>query len=318
VEGASCPNGHNVQEGFVFCPACGATIACPNGHPVREGAKFCPQCGNAYATPNVSKATEMVTLAAKVGGEASDLLASPVSKPTGGVDIADVMAGESKTTKCPKCLVVFSRDLFESHRDTCRHRLVTCPKCNNLFGSETLERHLQNCGTRIVSGTPPKSSTKKHTIRNGLVLVGALVLVVGIIVVATSGGGASGPTESLLETNLLIQVQCTTASFCFDYPNVSYVDCSSAGDPYDPGGSYSTSWKPGAQITCQGYDGNGFLIGDIGITAEQGVSASNAQVLMADPPSYALAQYRYTDYWVYEYNGYNQYCHCVEPDGDGG
>jgi len=154
VEGASCPNGHNVQEGFVFCPACGATIACPNGHPVREGAKFCPQCGNAYATPNVSKATEMVTLAAKVGGEASDLLASPVSKPTGGVDIADVMAGESKTTKCPKCLVVFSRDLFESHRDTCRHRLVTCPKCNNLFGSETLERHLQNCGTRIVSGTP--------------------------------------------------------------------------------------------------------------------------------------------------------------------
>lgn len=162
--------------------------------------------------------------------------------------------------------------------------------------------------------SPPK---KKHSKRNLVAFFGALAVLVGIIVVVTSGGGSSGPSESLLETNLLTQVQ-SNASWGFGYPNVAYVDCSSAGLPYDPGGSYSISWKPGNDIICQGYDGNGFLIGDIGITVEQGTPSSKAIAIMSASPSLPGVQYRYTDDWVYEYNGYNQYCHCVEPDGDGG
>jgi uncharacterized protein YbaR (Trm112 family) len=128
-------------------------VLCPNGHEVVQGGLFCPYCGHAYVRPDVSKAAEMVTLAAKVGGGASGLPASPVQKPTGGVDIPDPMASESGYITCPKCRVAFSRGLFESHRGTCRHRLVTCPKCNNLFGSETLERHLQDCPGSVVYGT---------------------------------------------------------------------------------------------------------------------------------------------------------------------
>jgi hypothetical protein len=93
---------------------------------------------------------------------------------------------------------------------------------------------------------------------------------------------------------------------------VSYVDCSTSGAPYDPGGSYSIGWEPGAYIVCYGFDDTGYLIGDIDINVEQGTSASKAIAVMGDPPSQAVVQYRYTDGWVYEYNGWNVNCHCVE------
>ena len=148
-----CADGHVVPEDFHFCPACGVAVRCPNGHEVVLGALSCPDCGQAYARPDISKATEIVTLAAQVGGGASGLPASPVPKPTGGVDISDAMASESKYITCPKCRVTFSRGLFESHRDKCLYRLVTCTKCDELFGSETLESHLKYCTGRVVYGT---------------------------------------------------------------------------------------------------------------------------------------------------------------------
>jgi von Willebrand factor type A domain len=46
---AQCPNGHEVEDGAIYCPACGAQISgrrqCPNGHDVAGGASFCSVCG---------------------------------------------------------------------------------------------------------------------------------------------------------------------------------------------------------------------------------------------------------------------------------
>lgn len=49
---ATCPNGHQVQTGAIFCTTCGADVrvACPNGHLSAPGARFCETCGAVVAS----------------------------------------------------------------------------------------------------------------------------------------------------------------------------------------------------------------------------------------------------------------------------
>lgn len=48
MDGPTCPNGHDVDQEFAFCPRCGSELAvarCRNGHPVDPSFSFCPTCG---------------------------------------------------------------------------------------------------------------------------------------------------------------------------------------------------------------------------------------------------------------------------------
>jgi hypothetical protein len=148
-----CPDGHAAPDDCHFCPACGVAMRCPNGHEVVLGVLSCPDCGQAYATPNVSKATEIAALAAKAGGGFSGLPANPVPKPTGRADISDEMASESKLTKCPMCLVLFSSN-FEEHSSICSTVNVTCPNCDRVFGRDMLMKHVRHCTGPSLSVTP--------------------------------------------------------------------------------------------------------------------------------------------------------------------
>jgi len=49
---ASCPNGHQVRTGAVFCGVCGIDlrIVCRNGHSNKPGTRFCETCGAPVAS----------------------------------------------------------------------------------------------------------------------------------------------------------------------------------------------------------------------------------------------------------------------------
>jgi len=272
-------------------------MKCVDGHAVPEGFYFCPECSASVRCPNGH---------ARVQGALS----------------------------CPDCGQAYPRPLISAGGPTGDLKRPSLSPDDAPPPPSRAAQKVPVTTTPPISppASPPQpplgwheppvvTPKKNHTIRNGLVIFGALAVLVGIIVVAAGGGGSSGPSESALEANLLAQVQCTNAPYCLDEPDASYVDCSDksapTGLPYDPGGSYSISWKPGAYILCNVFDDNSVEFASTGLSVEQGVPASKAHFLMGDPPNKPGGQYRYTDWIGFEGNSsvLSPACFCDTPSG---
>ena len=60
---ATCPNGHQLKSGAVFCTACGADahVACANGHRCAPDVRYCETCGATVGQATAFPVTAPVT-----------------------------------------------------------------------------------------------------------------------------------------------------------------------------------------------------------------------------------------------------------------